>query len=598
MPLEKEANMSGRIPWSRYSGEEVEKVLAAYICLENPRTTRIRPSRGDRGIDLISRHGDASIVYQIKKFSDNLTPSQKRQIEDSWKRLRDYASANNVNLSEWHLVMPLDPTPENDDWFRKMGETAGVDFIWDGLARVDAWAAQKPWVADYFFADGKEAERETIANLMRIASLKDPSPPEELEAQLSALQQRLDKINPYYSYSISVRSKYENANAIPIPRPGIVMASIHEIAGGGSILIEVFAKFDAAPDLCPITFSVSSIAGDEASRQAFENLLGFGKPALNVQAMFTGPSIDLPLPFAEQGAEGVVHAIPLEREQPAPCSLWWNGILSIKLERRYAHHGDLGYEWAGKDRSGFMEVALKYDSRNENGTFNLTVNHSRLANGWDPRELKRTTDFLSVALTGDVDFTMGDSKLVNLPFSELGIPSDYLDALSSLAGDLIAISDHATEAFELPPAASILEENAEDVHQIAMLLRAGGAVYDWAELSAETTGQKESLLVPSGPMLVKVVSPLKVKLAEKTIRCGLLENMHIGILELKDDGAKIMAKPHPDYGGKLIRRTLAPDAENVATINQMLVAQPPTPEAWFSEVQAACDCFKTANGLK
>lgn len=188
--------MSGRIPWSRYSGEEVEKALAAYICLENPRATRIRPSRGDRGIDLISRHNDEIVVYQIKKFSDNLTPSQKRQIEDSWKRLRDYASANNLNLSEWHLVMPLDPTPENDDWFRKMGETAGVDFIWDGLVQVDAWAAQKPWVADYFFADGKEAEREAIANLMRIAGLKDPSPPEELEAQLSSLQQRLDEINP------------------------------------------------------------------------------------------------------------------------------------------------------------------------------------------------------------------------------------------------------------------------------------------------------------------------------------------------------------------------------------------------------------------
>ena len=73
--------MSGRIPWSTYSGEEVEKVLATYICLENRNAERIRPSQGDRGIDLIVRKQDGIIVYQIKKFSANLTLSRKRQIE-------------------------------------------------------------------------------------------------------------------------------------------------------------------------------------------------------------------------------------------------------------------------------------------------------------------------------------------------------------------------------------------------------------------------------------------------------------------------------------------------------------------------------------
>lgn len=45
--------MTGRIPWTRYSGEDIESVLATFISLEERDAIKIRPSRGDGGIDLI-----------------------------------------------------------------------------------------------------------------------------------------------------------------------------------------------------------------------------------------------------------------------------------------------------------------------------------------------------------------------------------------------------------------------------------------------------------------------------------------------------------------------------------------------------------------
>lgn len=45
--------MTGRIPWTRYSGEDVESVLATFISLEERDAIKVRPSRGDGGIDLI-----------------------------------------------------------------------------------------------------------------------------------------------------------------------------------------------------------------------------------------------------------------------------------------------------------------------------------------------------------------------------------------------------------------------------------------------------------------------------------------------------------------------------------------------------------------
>ena len=71
--------MTGRIPWTRYSGEDVESVLATFISLEERNAIKIRPSRGDGGIDLIV-YLDAETVdiYQLKNL---LKP--KKQSEGS-----------------------------------------------------------------------------------------------------------------------------------------------------------------------------------------------------------------------------------------------------------------------------------------------------------------------------------------------------------------------------------------------------------------------------------------------------------------------------------------------------------------------------------
>ena len=37
--------MTGRIPWTRYSGEDIESVLATFISLEERDAIKIRPSR-------------------------------------------------------------------------------------------------------------------------------------------------------------------------------------------------------------------------------------------------------------------------------------------------------------------------------------------------------------------------------------------------------------------------------------------------------------------------------------------------------------------------------------------------------------------------
>ena len=99
--------MTGRIAWSSYSGEDIERLIATYVCTKHPDANHVRPSIGDRGIDLFRTLDDGSVsVYQIKRFSSNLTASQRKQIEKSWTALTAFASAEKWVVSEWNLVMP------------------------------------------------------------------------------------------------------------------------------------------------------------------------------------------------------------------------------------------------------------------------------------------------------------------------------------------------------------------------------------------------------------------------------------------------------------------------------------------------------------
>lgn len=197
--------MTGRIPWTRYSGEDVESVLATFISLEERGAIKIRPSRGDGGINLIVYLDSETVdVYQIKKFADNLKSNQKIQIKNSWQELSATTAELDVNINSWHIVMPLDPTNENLKWAKELVESSGTRLVWDGLSRVDGWASKYPEVVDYYFSNGKEEVSEYAARLLSVANLPDCSDPSILENRLRDLCTHLDKIDPYYAYSVHV----------------------------------------------------------------------------------------------------------------------------------------------------------------------------------------------------------------------------------------------------------------------------------------------------------------------------------------------------------------------------------------------------------
>lgn len=85
--------MTGRVPWSEYSGEDIERAIAMFIAMEHPTAVRITPSRGDGGVGILDR-GERTVVYQVKGFHPALTRSQlPREAQGRVRERRSFVGA-------------------------------------------------------------------------------------------------------------------------------------------------------------------------------------------------------------------------------------------------------------------------------------------------------------------------------------------------------------------------------------------------------------------------------------------------------------------------------------------------------------------------
>jgi hypothetical protein len=230
-----------RVEWTRTEPGDIEQVVSMLLCRENPSAVRVRPSRGDGGIDVLApaRSGAGVAVYQVKSFSSNLTAGQKAQVERSFRRVLDYAKGRGLQVTEWYLTLPLDPTNENLAWLGGFTTGCGLTAEWRGLGFLEGLAPIYPAVIDYYLRDGKDrlqAALESLTAVLRTSmrrgtavtpaeestapSAAGPLRPDEAAGTLTALHATLNAHDPHFSYDFSV-----DAARPEIPdQPGLVAA--------------------------------------------------------------------------------------------------------------------------------------------------------------------------------------------------------------------------------------------------------------------------------------------------------------------------------------------------------------------------------------
>lgn len=280
------------IPWTRLEPGQVEALVAIFVNRQRPGSTRITPSRGDGGVDILDRgagRAGGDVVYQVKRFTDGFDTNQKTSVKNSWDSLRSDPRWEGLRVEEWHLVMPWDPSPEAELWLQKLAKGSGVTATWRGLAFVEQLAAKFPDVIDYYLNGGAARIREAQAEVLTLMGLDNVEADTSMQEVTERVQRALGVLNHDPHYRFEFRFGEGSLPTPPVDRPGLVLHTAQGTRDEGKwITVDVIARCAASVDVEPITIKGRFEAPVGTARaEAIQEFFEYGAP-VHTEGVFTG----------------------------------------------------------------------------------------------------------------------------------------------------------------------------------------------------------------------------------------------------------------------------------------------------------------------
>ncbi len=528
-----------RVEWTRQSGDDVEAVVAMLLCTEYPNAWRIRPGRGDGGVDVfVPLSDDRALrdVYQVKKFASNLTNSQKRKIRTSLEELLKTAETERWEISSWSLVMPLDPTPANEAWFDQM--TADVDFPcrWVGLNRLDLLAAQNPMVIDYYLRDGKDRLQQQTGLLAGvIARRADRAPGEALQpldvrSDLMEIYKAINAYDPHYRYELSMTASPPTGSS-EANRPGIVGLAAYG-SPDGWLLISIFARSLAALEERPITgeYSVKIDKGSDLDTE-YRRYREFGTPvslprgSVNVRLSLPGGlgiiasddnNVELSISPSESArdehteTELVVAVLSPDERTLAE--------LEVELvERTRGPAGGTRTVW--EDPSKFVRLEI-LASDYPNLTVNMRITSDPA--GRRPADIVDSLEFIANLHdpnTLAVSTAYGPRQFSAISTSATGRERDMSAVrLAKVARALVTIQQHTTRRILFP--SSYTGEQAREMIDVAKLLSGEAISFTWPEIRVDLEPDQDLPFQVGDEAMFRLVQALEVSLDSGRLEVG------------------------------------------------------------------------------
>ncbi|MBH0776671.1 hypothetical protein [Nocardia bovistercoris] len=564
-----------RIEWTRRGPDEIEEAVSMFICRLYPSAFRVRASRGDGGIDVCvptaPNHFD---IYQVKKFSSNLTSSQKKQAEGSHKRIAKYAAGRGWVIDNWYLTLPLDPTTENLTWLAAIAKSGTFPCEWRGLSHVDGWAAQFPEIVDYYFESGKARLNEDLARFTAISGvpMSENSPvnvgnyanltPSDVLNGITQLRETLNSRDPHYLYDFAV------TGSLPMNYPSSLPATLAVRAvqqvGESYVTFDVHARCAESLNERPITARMTLIveSGSENERELKE-YIKFGRVPrglITVRDM----EVDMPGGLGRESAEGKIRI--LEPDMEAEVFERRLEVLSpddeviasieLKMYPPLKSSDGNGVSNRGTDRSGAFE--LETLTVLEPLTPMSLRFHCGCIEGKFPDEVEPALAVIG-ALRGGNRLRMGKVRGPNtVDIQE--IPCDLLDEQQSGLSEillryvraLLVVQKHSDIEIRIPE--SIDDFNIEKTLQVAQLLKGDTLQSKWAEFTIVVSADAPDFEEPGSPVIMS--EPLTLEIGDHQVDLGaqriILESANLVRTEIDSDGDKVLTF-EPALGNEIVR---------------------------------------------
>ena len=251
---------TGPVDWGAYPGELLEQVMSVLLLQERRQARHRRPSSGDGGVDIYDPVEDGYHVFQVKRHSTSLTAHQKAEIKASFDSVRTSPRLDRP-VRRWSLVLPLDPTSGDDEWFADLTKDASFPCEWLGRTFWDSEASKHPHVVDYYLRGGKDRLVKRVESLISLLQHADqPVLPGDLVPSLLRLRTEVNRDDPHYLYDLHLTHEAPEARN----QPGLVFTRTEGVIGEGYVTVDVFAKYPQAVVDRPITGNMTLILKDES----------------------------------------------------------------------------------------------------------------------------------------------------------------------------------------------------------------------------------------------------------------------------------------------------------------------------------------------
>lgn len=541
-----------RIEWTRYTGEDIESVVAMFISGDHPAAERITPSIGDGGIDVLVKT-DKTRVYQVKKFAGPLSASQANQVKKSVDRLCADPRVKDLQVDEWHLVMPWDATLETKKWVTEYVTGKGLpEPIWDGLTQCDFWASKYPHIVDYYLGGNAERIREMALSMVQGLRLKNIRE-EDVQSrdfsvfadELRETTEILNREDPFYSYGIHVEPQFKTPDRKDVReeltniKPGVVLSTL---MGDGqvSVRIDVYVKNQVASQLNPLKINVVMTAKRESEEEtAIQDFKKFGSP----MELSTGVSGSATFPGGLGGdfENASVMVFPVsdiheeEREQRLVLFDEEDCLIdSLVFQREYTTTGvtagDLGprgMESRLIDDCGVLEVRLRFDVDEQTSGMAATVHppHGKLA--IDVLPVLRFYQKMKAPNTLTFAPRFGPIPDLREPLMERD--ANITDLWVDVAEALKLIQEHTAQRLHFPNLERMEEKSILEVLRAGTLLQ-GQTLTERMTLVATDHDSTVSDEVRTLTMLV----PWRIELQGVSVNLGYLAYVFSGSLHQRD----------------------------------------------------------------
>ena len=351
------------IPWEDLGAQKFEDMVSVLLSRQHPNSQRIDGKGGDGGRDVQIVHaGNGSIadVFELKSFTGRMNSGRRSQVKRSLERAAALVPAR------WTLVVPIDPTPGEWEWFLQLRTSYCFQLEWRGETWLNEKMAAHPDIGRYFVEGAKDEVYRLLLELHGEQAILNGVP--DAVPRLESLRERLNEIDPYYRYELATVTG--TANKWP---PDVVF-SVRQ----GDVRVDAYPKYCGTVKDRPVSIRATLAVGPEDL--SILEPLGYGLETTIPHRMISGMKVDLPSGLGGDFSGGEFNILPADTELDDPIILSLRVmaedavVASYPVQLKERTSGPRGSVFSGTDITGWLTMRLTVDVVDKGGQAEFQVN--------------------------------------------------------------------------------------------------------------------------------------------------------------------------------------------------------------------------------